>query len=76
MKRHSRKVGMGEVGDTAETRRGGTKGVRNSLQGSITSGTTFWILDLGDFGGYGVECRGNTHVFSSIYHWETSATDI
>ena len=39
-KHHVHKVGLGEVGDTAETERDGNQGVSNVLQGGGTSGTT------------------------------------
>ena len=37
-----RKFGLGEVGGTADTGRGGKKGVHNILQGGGTRNPTFW----------------------------------
>ena len=42
-KNHVGKVGLGEVGETTETGRGGTQGVGKFLQDGGTSGTTVWI---------------------------------
>ena len=39
----SRKVGLRGVGDTVTMGRGGHQGVGNFLQGSGTSGITFWL---------------------------------
>ena len=53
--------------------RGGPQGVRMFLQGSGTSGTTFWLGDLGNFGGNGEEGRGHTKKVSETDHEEASA---
>ena len=74
-KNNALKVGLGEAGDTATTRRVGPQGVENVLQGGGTSEITVWFGDLGPFGGNGEKGRRSTHDFSQTNHGEVSAAD-
>ena len=50
-KHHACEDGLGEVGEDVKMGRVGSQGGGNVLQGGGTGGTTFWIGDLGTFGG-------------------------
>ena len=72
-KHHARKVGLGEARYTTMTRRGGSQGVGNILQGGGTINMTVWFAYLGPFGGNGEKGRRITHIFSHTDHGEASA---
>ena len=65
----------GGLGAPLRQERGGPQGVRNILQGGVTSNINVWFVDLGPFGGNGEEGRRITHIFSQIYHGEASAAN-
>ena len=67
---HTRKVGLGETGDTALTGRGRTQCVRNFLQGGGAGNSNVWVGDVDTFGGNGEECGRDTHRFPLTYHGE------
>ena len=69
-KNHAIKDSLGEVRETVKVGRYGPQGVVNVLQGGVTSGTNFWIRDVGTIGG-----NRDTHGVSDTYNKEASAMD-
>ena len=71
----TRKVGLGETGDTAPTGRGIPQSGGNVLQGDVTSNITVWFGDVGHFGVNGEKGRVGTYGILQTYHGDAIMED-